>query len=120
MNASATMKRRLRPAAVNIKLVVILVILVVIAGIVTIVRLRGDEYDEAVAEHLEKDFQLWCPECQEEFTMSGIEARELPKQVGEDGEKLVECPKCKKFVASWGGQARPEPKGTGDTPMMTP
>lgn len=114
------MKRRLRPAAINTKLVVILVILVVIAGVVWIVRSGGDEYDAAVAEHLEKDFNLWCPECQEEFTMSGIEAREVPKQVGEDGEKLVECPKCKKFVASWGGPARPEPKGTGDTQMMQP
>ncbi len=114
------MKRRLRPAAINTKSVVILVILVVIAGVVWIVRSGGDEYDEAVAEHLEKDFNLWCPECQEEFTMSRIEARELPTQVGEDGEKLVECPKCKKFVASWGGQARPEPEGTGDTQMMQP
>ena len=114
------MKRRLRPAAINTKLVVILAILVVIAGVVWIVRSGGDEYDEAAAAHLEKDFNLWCPECQEEFTMSGIEARELPTRVGEDGEKLVECPKCKKFVASWGGRARPEPKGTGDTQMMQP
>jgi len=113
------MKRRLRPAAVNMKLVVILVILVVIAGIVWIVRLSGGT--EEFAGLSDGPFTLWCPECKEESTFATRkEARELPTQVGEDGEKLVECPKCKKFVASWGGRARPEPKGTGDTRMMQP
>jgi hypothetical protein len=120
MNVSATMKRRLRPAGVNVKLVVILVILAVVAGTVWIIRAARDEYDEAVAEHLERDFVLWCPECQKEFTMSGVEARELLTQVGGDGEKLVECPQCKKFVASWGGQARPEAQPQGDGGVMLP
>ena len=116
MNVSATMKRRLCPAAINTKLVVILVILVVIAGVIWIVRLSGGTEELAGGP-----FTLWCPECEEEFTFATRkEARELPTQVGEDGEKLVECPKCKKFVASWGGRARPEPKGTGDTQMMQP
>ena len=46
--------------------------------------------------------------------MSGIEARKLPEQVGQDGEKLVQCPKCEKFVANWGGQARAGQKPEGD------
>ena len=88
-------------------MVVILVILAVIAGVIWILKAGGDEYDEAVAEHLERDFRLWCPDCQEEFTMSGVEARKLQIKMGEDDEKLVQCPKCKKFVATWRGQGRP-------------
>jgi len=121
MNASVKMKRNLRPAAVSTKLVVVLVILVIIAGVVTIVRWSGgDEYDEAVAEYLEKDFHFWCPECQEEFTMSGIEARKLPMREGEDGQKLRECPKCKQLVLMKGRQPRPEPEQKGDDQVRQP
>jgi hypothetical protein len=110
------MERRLRPAAINTKLVVILIILVVIAGVIWIVRLSGES-----TVPIEGPFTLWCPECKEEFTFATREeARGLPTQVGEDGEKLVECPKCKKFVARWGGQARPKPKGTGDAQILHP
>ncbi len=78
--------------------------------------LRNEHNDSGHPEPIEG-----CPECEEEFTFATRkEARGLPTQVGEDGEKLVECPKCKKFVASWGGQARPEPKGTGDTQVVQP
>jgi len=119
MNASATMKRRLRPAAVNTKLLVILVVLVVIAAVIWIVRLSGGA--EEFAGLSDGPFTLWCPECEEESTFATRkEARELPKQVGEDGEKVVECPKCKKFVANWLGQARPEPRSTGDTQVVQP
>jgi hypothetical protein len=121
MNASAKMKRNLRPAAANTKLVVILVILVVIAGIVWIVRATGEsELDAAATAHLEKDFTFWCPECQKEFTMTGFEAREVPQREGEDGEILRECPKCKQFVLTKGGQPSAEPEQQGDVQVMQP
>ena len=84
-----------RPAATNTKLITVLVLAVLAAGIYWVVKMSTGG-DEVVVKTVE-NYELWCTACREKTLIPAGEAKMRPRQGGR-----LQCPKCQAWAGSWG------------------
>jgi len=104
------MSKWLRPGEVNKKLIIVLVLLVIVAGIYWTVKMTGG--DDTAMPPGEKQ-PLYCLDREEPFMLTAAEAKDLKKEGG-----FVESPETHKFECTWG--QRPKPKSAGNEGLVTP
>lgn len=76
------MRRWMRAAQVNKRLIFIVVLLGIVAGVVWTCRLTGGDEDGVPAVGVSEKFKLWCPGRDEPFMVTKAETEELKEENG--------------------------------------
>ena len=91
---------RWRRGAVRSGLIAALVLLVVAAGIVWAINIRGGDGAEVSAAVKQRDaltFRLHCSACKKDSEIRGAEVKNLAR----DEEDNIQCPLCNEFAGAW-------------------